>query len=242
MTDSTRPKPKNKRTPSRRGAQYIKEQAARIVAVKEAREALLDEVLTDLKCPGTLTKHGDDLETLEGKWREFFRHLAEGANPQMALAIAGLNERWFREWMRRGGDAAHNGYEDKTDQAEEPYRSFALAVRAVQNRFDLDLVQTVKAHTHTDWKAAAWLLERRRPDEFGKAATEVNVGVAVDAEEGKTQVVIYVPGNGREVEAQGDAPALEGVIIDEGNGDEGGEDGAVVDAVFLDIPDNGRGN
>ena len=44
----------------------------------------------------------------------------------------------YRRWMRKGGDPNHNKGVHKTEEAEEPYRSFALAVRAVRAGAGLD--------------------------------------------------------------------------------------------------------
>jgi hypothetical protein len=97
--------------------------------------------------------------------------------------------------MRRGGDPAHNKGKDFSDTAEEPYRTFALCVRGLQAAYNQSLVQKITEHGDKDWKAAAWLLERRDPETYGNKVMNPQVNVQASA---GAQVLIYVPENGRE--------------------------------------------
>ena len=96
---------------------------------------------------------------------------------QGACALVGIGERTFHDWMTRGGADA-NG----------PFRDFFSAVSRARALYMGDLLACVtgaalgnRKHVNTDWKAAAWLLERQFPKDFAfeivARATEQN-GVA----------------------------------------------------------------
>lgn len=72
-----------------------------------------------------------------------------------ACAVAGINASTYRRWVRRG-------------EAGEPlYEEFAIAARRVRALFAAELVRGIETAGKEDWRAAAWLLERLFPREFG---------------------------------------------------------------------------
>ncbi|MBA2269056.1 MAG: hypothetical protein H0W20_00450 [Chthoniobacterales bacterium] len=79
--------------------------------------------------------------------------LAEGVSIQAAMNLSGICERAYHDWMRRG----HLG--------EEPYFSFLSAASRARDSWKATLVNKVRQAD--DWRAAAFLLERQFPAEFG---------------------------------------------------------------------------
>ena len=97
--------------------------------------------------------------------------IAAGNSRDTAAAYAGITPKTFFEWLRRGREA-HSGV----------YYEFAQAVEQADAEAELVAVATIRQAMPFQWQAAAWWLERKRPNEWGKRDPEVtvNVGVRVD--------------------------------------------------------------
>lgn len=78
--------------------------------------------------------------------------LTAGATLKMAARAAGVSEDTLARWRVR-----HKGLADEMTQAEASGAVAALA-------------QIQRAAANGSWQAAAWLLERRYPDDFGRVA------------------------------------------------------------------------
>jgi hypothetical protein len=127
---------------------------------------------------------------------EIIKHLRSGAFKQHAAQAAGVSARAVDEWLKLGrdGDKRYAEFACDVDRtiAEDAIRNLAVVSAAA--------LKTGKG----DWKAAAWLLERKYPKLFGRGA-EPAVGVTFDSggggEDGeqpqKTRVEFYIPDNGR---------------------------------------------
>ena len=80
--------------------------------------------------------------------------LSLGCHRKQAAAFAGIDERTFRRWMR-------DGLQPDT----EPYTSFREAVEEAEAKCQVAAVGCItKAARDGDYRAAAWLLERRCPE------------------------------------------------------------------------------
>jgi hypothetical protein len=83
---------------------------------------------------------------------------------ETAAACAGIHKDTFYEWMKKGA------------RGQQPYVAFAEAVnKAVAESESRDLATILKA-AQSQWQAAAWRLERRFPEKYGR-----NDRVKVDA-------------------------------------------------------------
>ena len=83
-------------------------------------------------------------------------HLRVGAYVETAAACAGIHKDTFYEWMKKGA------------RGIAPYAAFAEAVnRAVAESESRDLATILKA-AQSQWQAAAWRLERRFPEKYGR--------------------------------------------------------------------------
>lgn len=89
------------------------------------------------------------------------RAIALGATYELACQSAGIAYQTFRQWMLKG-EAAQTG----------EYRDFVEAVRASEGRGAVLKLGKIDRAALDDWRAAAWILERRYPKQFGKAAVE----------------------------------------------------------------------
>lgn len=87
-----------------------------------------------------------------------------GAYIETASAYAGINKSTLYDWMKRGARAKSGKYKEFSDAIEK-----ALAESEMR-----DLAVIAKA-SQENWQAAAWRLERKFPDRWGrrKAKSEI---------------------------------------------------------------------
>src|SRR5215211_6194992 len=87
-----------------------------------------------------------------------------GAHREQAAEAAGISRRSLQNWLARGELGG-----------EQPYRRFAEAVREAEAQAELESLRTIeKAAAEGDWRARAWVLERRWPQRWGRQTrTEV---------------------------------------------------------------------
>lgn len=102
--------------------------------------------------------------TEESKRRAFGRiveALRKGATVGIASQYAGISETTAYQWRARG-------------RAGDPfYRKFAEDWDEAVSRGAIELLENVRvAGDDGDWRAAAWLLERRHPSQYGKQVVE----------------------------------------------------------------------
>jgi hypothetical protein len=124
--------------------------------------------------------------------------VAAGMTHHAAAVYAGIHEATFYRWMARGRAAQDAHEAGELDDAEEPFREFCEAVTRAHahgqhaNVMRIDRVaeggHVVRRRTRRyrdpatgqlleeieedvappDWRAAAWVLERRHPDGFAR--------------------------------------------------------------------------
>lgn len=94
------------------------------------------------------------------------RLIRVGNTVEIAAAAAGISRSTFFAWMDRG---------KKSGASNAPYREFREAVGQARAEAEAVLVGRVsKAAANGSWSAAAWLLERRAPERWGKPGERVN--------------------------------------------------------------------
>lgn len=97
-------------------------------------------------------------------------HLETGLHLTAAIAAAGLSERTVYRWMEKGrteADADPEGTSTPT-----VYRHIwhsIMRAEGVPEAIALDVIQ--RAAARGGWRAAAWFLERRYPDRWGRNGT-----------------------------------------------------------------------
>lgn len=80
--------------------------------------------------------------------------LTAGALVETASASVGIGRSTLRLWMRRGRS---------DDPADEPYRQLAERVERARATARVRAVAILSKASETDWRAAAWYLERTDP-------------------------------------------------------------------------------
>lgn len=84
----------------------------------------------------------------------------EGGNTfAVAAMMAGVGRTTFKTWMARGRSDA---------PGDEPYRAFRAQVRRAAGAAEANIVAKVVKASDTDWRAAAFLLERRNPRRWAR--------------------------------------------------------------------------
>jgi transposase len=76
--------------------------------------------------------------------------VAKGCSYRQACSVAGIGEATFYVWMKQGQTAPHGKFVE--------FRESILKAEANNGQRMLELIQN---HAVKDWKAAAWVLERR---------------------------------------------------------------------------------
>jgi len=80
-----------------------------------------------------------------------------GATYQAASAAGGISYASFNNWMNKGADA-------KSGQ----YFEFFNAIKKAESDAQLNWLEIIEKAAPRNWQAAAWKLERRYPDDFGR--------------------------------------------------------------------------
>lgn len=90
-------------------------------------------------------------------YEPFLRAVSQGLSLKSSAAIAGVNPKTVRNWVKRGEDG------------EPDYELFALKYHQAMAGIEAQLV--TKVAEADDWRSASWLLEKRMPKEYGALAT-----------------------------------------------------------------------
>lgn len=94
-----------------------------------------------------------------------------------AAQSCGITPQTFRNWMHRGAMALDTVERGKAPaKTEQQFLEFYAAVKAAEGIAENALVGEVRGAASSDWRAAAWLLERRWSKRWGyKAQVDITV-------------------------------------------------------------------
>lgn len=111
--------------------------------------------------------------------------LATGNHYEPACAYAGISYQTFRNWLQRG---------EATTRGE--YFEFFESVQRAIAQAEIASVTKIKAAEKEDWRAAAWMLERRHPDRWAstqriRLEVEKEMEKALDTLESKLPPAIF---------------------------------------------------
>lgn len=82
-----------------------------------------------------------------------------------AAAYAGIHVDTIENWIKRGAQAEQN---DDTTAPELPYRAFYVSVQEAFAAAEIRDVALIGKAATDQWQAAAWRLERRYPEKWGR--------------------------------------------------------------------------
>jgi hypothetical protein len=98
-----------------------------------------------------------------------------GATYELATDFAGIGYSTFFDWMKKGND-------DSGAPEDDPHRVLYLAVKRAQGEAALRWLTKIEDAANETWQAAAWKLERRYPQEYGRRVVDSNLGGSIRIE------------------------------------------------------------
>jgi hypothetical protein len=94
----------------------------------------------------------------EGRQAKLCDAIRAGVPPETAAAYAGIDESTFYRWLQRG----------RVADADPLYAEFAEQVRLALAEWETRDILLIGEAAKSDWRAAAWRLERRLPKRYGR--------------------------------------------------------------------------
>ena len=124
-----------------------------------------------------MAKRGRPSELTPELKERFLNAIAAGSHYEPACAYAGIAYSTFREWMQRGIGT------NRRRASNQEYADFAEAVQGAEAKGELSAIASIRGASKDDWRAAAWMLERRHSDRWASTQkVKIQVEQAVDAE------------------------------------------------------------
>ena len=130
-----------------------------------------------------------------------------GCTRDAAAAAGPISRQTLANWLNRGADGV------------EPYLGFVEQVQRAEDEAEQILLATIQAQAPQDWKAAAWILERRRPQQWARTQRTELTGANGGAVQMQAQVV-EIPAQA----ATAAAWAAQVAADDRGDSEAGGDD------------------
>jgi len=96
---------------------------------------------------------------------------------ETAAAFAGLSKQTLYNWLKEGmreRDRRENG--EEPDRTKDMYVKFSIDIEQAMAEAEMRDVEIITKAAEQQWQAAAWRLERKYPDRWGRK-------VAVDAKQ-----------------------------------------------------------
>ena len=81
--------------------------------------------------------------------------------------IGGISESTLYDWIEKG-EALHGVDESELSESQKLYVEFAEEVKKAKALSVSDAVTVINTASSNSWQAAAWMLERRCPEDFGR--------------------------------------------------------------------------
>ena len=85
------------------------------------------------------------------------QYVRQGLTYEIAARAAGVSETTFYRWKQRG---------ERSKRGK--YREFWEALKRAESEAEQVLVRRILAASNDTWQAAAWMLERRYPERWGR--------------------------------------------------------------------------
>lgn len=109
---------------------------------------------------------------------EMIKVIQAGNYVETACAFVGLSKNTFYDWLKRAARETERLAKNpraRMKKSEAPYVEFSDAVKRAQGQAEVrDVLLIAKAAEHV-WQAAAWRLERKFPDRWGRRSPHEEV-------------------------------------------------------------------
>jgi hypothetical protein len=99
---------------------------------------------------------------------ELSTYLRSGQCMEIASQLCGVTSASVRSWTRKAEEIQERlGEEEPSTEEESLFLSFLAAVSNARAEAVARAIMHIRLAERTDWRAAAWYLERTRPDLYG---------------------------------------------------------------------------
>ena len=87
---------------------------------------------------------------------EITKRIKAGNYIQVACEAIGISHTTYFNWIKKG------------EEGKSPYVEFLKAIKKAEAEAHVNCVAIIASHATEQWQAAAWLLERKYPDKWGR--------------------------------------------------------------------------
>ena len=126
-----------------------------------------------------MTKTGRPTKLTEETQTKIVQGIKLGATYELAAQYGGISYNTFNEWMKRGDAeikrrSGPNVKENTTKwDTEEPFVEFYEAIKETEGEAAILWLAKIEKAATDNWQAAAWKLERRYPNNYGRQVQDV---------------------------------------------------------------------
>jgi len=102
---------------------------------------------------------------------ELVKMIQAGNYMETAAAFVGISISTMRDWIRRGEREAQRFIDDpkaRPIKSETPFMEFSAAIKKAQAAAEIRDVIIIGDAARESWQAAAWRLERKYPEKWGR--------------------------------------------------------------------------
>ncbi len=114
--------------------------------------------------------------------RAILKVISKGGHFSPACVAAGVSHQTALRWIEQGNH-------DVSENVKSPFATFVRALHQAASQAESNIVSQVYDHTEKDWRAGAFLLERRHPERWGKKEQATNITNVVISDALVTQLV-----------------------------------------------------
>lgn len=118
-------------------------------------------------------ERGQPLKLLKpGVKEKFLSAIAKGASYTIACGYAGISYQTLRRWIKYAEPLAELFEEQIETNPYREYFAFYCDIKRVESYAALKWLEKIDKAADFHWQAAAWKLERRHPDDYGRYEKE----------------------------------------------------------------------
>lgn len=110
---------------------------------------------------------------------------------ETAAVFAGISKPALYDWLKRGArERARRAKGEPANRAEGKFLRFSNAVEEAQAEAEIRDVFSITNAAKDNWQAAAWRLERKFPDRWGRKKLDIEHSGAVDTGTGQLALIL----------------------------------------------------
>ncbi len=96
--------------------------------------------------------------------------ISVGATYKDACAYAGISYQTFLNWKKRAqrSETQEDEFDDEPEETTDRFVEFFDRIKRAQGEAAVGWLTTISKAVRRDWKAGAWILERRYPESYDR--------------------------------------------------------------------------